>query len=75
MKLSEKAIVELQDIYKNQTGETLSETEADLMGIRLLSLFNLVYRPIRDDKNSHANANDLGEYQCGQADTQLKIVE
>jgi len=46
MQLSKQAIQELQEIYREERGETLSETEAQEMGQRLLALFQLLACPL-----------------------------
>ncbi len=47
MKLSQKAIVEFQTIYKQEYGIELSEAEALEKAIKLLRLFKVVYKPIK----------------------------
>jgi hypothetical protein len=46
MRLSEKAIKELKEIYYRQYGKPISDEEAQEMGQRLISLFKVIYRPI-----------------------------
>jgi hypothetical protein len=46
MQLSKKAIQELQQIYQEEYGETLTDAEAQEMGQRLLALFRLLARPL-----------------------------
>ncbi len=45
-KLSREAIEEFKQIYKKECGETISDSEALEMGLRVLRLFEIVYRPI-----------------------------
>jgi len=44
--LSKQAIVEYQQIYKEVYGEKISYKEALRQGLRLLSLFKAIYKPI-----------------------------
>lgn len=46
MKLSTEAIRSFQKIYKKEFGEAISETDANEMGLRLLNVFKIVYKPI-----------------------------
>lgn len=45
-KLSREAIEEFKQIYKEECGKTISDAEALEMGLKLLRLFEIVYRPI-----------------------------
>jgi len=49
-KLSNKAIFEFQEIYKKQYGRTLDQQEATDLGIRLLNLFKVIYKPIPNNE-------------------------
>lgn len=52
MKLSQDAIEELKNIYQEEYNKPLSDAEALEMGLRLLRLFEIIYRPIpRDHQN------------------------
>jgi hypothetical protein len=46
MQLSTQAIQELQQIYREECGATLTDAEAQDMGQRLLALFQLLARPL-----------------------------
>ncbi|TKJ35665.1 MAG: hypothetical protein CEE38_13710 [Planctomycetes bacterium B3_Pla] len=46
MRLSKEAIREFKDIYYKEFKEKISDKEAQEMGANLLSLFEIVYRPI-----------------------------
>ena len=46
MRLSQQAIEELKKIHREKSGETLSDAEVEEMGLRLLRLFKIIYRPI-----------------------------
>ncbi|MDD8019897.1 MAG: hypothetical protein PHU81_01745 [Acidobacteriota bacterium] len=46
MRLSEKAIKDLKEIYFKEYGKTISDEEAQDLGERLISLFKIIYRPI-----------------------------
>jgi hypothetical protein len=45
--LSNRAVTEYQQIYKQEFGEEISSEEAKEQGIRLLRLFNIIYKPIK----------------------------
>lgn len=47
MKLSKEAVEEFQQIYKKEFGKEISYAEAEDMGIRLINLFEVIYRPIK----------------------------
>lgn len=51
MKLSKKAIKEFQKIYKEETGETISNQKALELGTNLINLFKVIYRPIPNNKS------------------------
>ena len=46
MGLSEKAIKEFKEIYRRELGEEISDEKAQELGQDLISLFNIIYRPI-----------------------------
>jgi hypothetical protein len=46
MRLNQNAIDEFRAIYKKQFGEEISEDDAQEMGLRLLKLFQIIYRPL-----------------------------
>lgn len=46
MKLSQQAIKDFQEAYLKDFGERISEVEAEEMGIELLNLFEIIYKPI-----------------------------
>ena len=46
MQLSKQAIHELQAIYRAEYGATLTDAEAQDLGQRLLTLFQLLARPL-----------------------------
>ena len=46
MNLPKEAIIELQAIYKRQTGKTLTDAEAQVMAANLFRLFFAIYEPI-----------------------------
>jgi hypothetical protein len=46
MRLSEKAIKELKEIYQAEYGKDISDEEAQEIGQRLISLFRIICRPI-----------------------------
>lgn len=46
MKLSKKALSEFKAIYLEEFGVSLSEVEANKLGVELLELFRIIYRPI-----------------------------
>lgn len=50
MQLSQRAIDELKEIYKRKCSKELSNQEAWEMGLDLINLFKVIYRPIPKDK-------------------------
>ena len=58
MGLSKEAIDELKKIHKEKSGETLSDAEVEEMGLRLLRLFKIIYRPIPEDAQSSENTKN-----------------
>lgn len=46
MKLSKQAIRDFQKIYKDEYGQIISATKANQLGINLLNLIKIIYRPI-----------------------------
>lgn len=46
MQLSKTAIKEFKKIYISEFGETISDSKANELGLKLLELFRLVYRPL-----------------------------
>ncbi len=45
--ISEKALAEFKKIFKEEKGTELSDEEAMEEAVALLTLFNVVYRPIK----------------------------
>lgn len=45
--ISKQAIKEYKEIYKKEFGKAISDQEATEQAINLLSLMNVVYRPIK----------------------------
>lgn len=60
MQLSREAIDELKKIYQEEYGEVLSDAEALEMGQRLLSLFQILYRP--PPPTSHDSSSDTSSF-------------
>jgi hypothetical protein len=46
MRIDPKHIKELQEILKKEYGKEMSEKEAAAIGQRLVSLYQLIYRPL-----------------------------
>lgn len=46
LKLSKKALEEFKAIYLAEFGVALNDTEANKLGVELLELFRIIYRPI-----------------------------
>ena len=44
--LSKKAIEEYKAIYKKEFGKDITDAEAEEQGMRLLRLFQIIYKPI-----------------------------
>jgi len=51
MQLSKEAIEEFQKIYKKEFGKEISYKEAYEKGMRLITLMEIVYRPIKKSKD------------------------
>lgn len=51
MKISSQAIEELKAIYQEEFGERLSDQEAQEIGTRLLTLFQVIYRPLPSESS------------------------
>jgi hypothetical protein len=49
--LEQKDLDELKALYKKEFGEDISDDEAFEMGLRLLSLFSVIARPVPKDKD------------------------
>lgn len=49
MTLSEEAVRSFGEIYFEQFGEKLSDSEADEKAVKLLRLFKLIYRPVPEN--------------------------
>ena len=45
--ISNHAILEYQEIYKKEFGEEISLVEAKEQGMKLLRLFDIIFRPIK----------------------------
>lgn len=45
--ISNQAILEYRQIYKKEFGEEISLEEAAEQGMKLLKLFEIIYRPIK----------------------------
>lgn len=54
-KLSREAIEEFKQIYREECGATISDAKALEMGLRVLRLFEVIYRPI---PINHYNSKD-----------------
>ncbi len=52
MKLSQEAIEEFKAIYKEEFGVLLTNAEAEEMGLRVLSLFQIISAPLPSEKDS-----------------------
>lgn len=46
MQISQETIEEFKKIYQEEFGETISDAEALEMSQRLISLFEIIYRPL-----------------------------
>mgnify|MGYP001580821903 CR=1 FL=1 len=58
--ISEKALKEFKQIWKEDFGEEISDEKATELGINLLTLFDHIYRPVKkswleEDKKQHSN--------------------
>ena len=50
MRLDDKAIEELKQIYKEENGKELSDSDALEMGTRLLGLFHIILKPLSKEE-------------------------
>jgi hypothetical protein len=57
MKLPPQAIEELKAIYDQEFGTSLSDQEAGEMARRLLSLFQVIYRPLPGEDASNPSSD------------------
>lgn len=60
MKLSAQAVKEFQRIFEDEHGQAIDAVEANRLGINLLNLMKVIYRPIPikqdgDQKNGKQN--------------------
>ena len=58
MRLSAKAIKEFKEIWKDEFNEELSDAEAEEHGIRLLSLFSILSRPLPSSQSNSQSVNE-----------------
>ena len=69
--ISDKALQEFKKIWKEEIGEDISDEKAMEEGTSLLTLFNVIYRPVKkewlkklDDKDNAVNkADEKEKYQ------------
>jgi len=54
MGLSKEATKEFKDIYYQEFGEKISDQQAQEMGANLISLFEIIYRPVPEAKEQNA---------------------
>jgi len=57
MQLSQKAIEEYKEIYKMEFGEEITDQEAYEQASNLLRLFQVIYRPLPEKKESDSKKN------------------
>ena len=60
MPLTQKAIDELKEIYKEEFKVDLPDKEAWEMGHRILGLFDIVLRPLTEDNKNSQNPENSG---------------
>jgi hypothetical protein len=58
MRLSQKAIKDLKEIYFREYGKAISDEEAQEIGQRLISLFKIIYRPIPEKDRPFKSKGD-----------------
>lgn len=51
--LSFEAISEFKKIYEQEFGEKISDAEAQMLGNQLLNLFEVIYRPLKEDRKDY----------------------
>jgi hypothetical protein len=56
--LSREALDEFKRIYQAEFGETLTDAEAQEMGLRVLRVFDLLSRPLPEDETECLRASD-----------------
>ncbi len=49
--LSERAILEFQQLYRKKFGEDIAFNKAKEEALKLLKLFQLIFKPINHEKN------------------------
>lgn len=60
MKLTQQAIKDFQKAYEEDFGEKISEAKAEEMGIELIELFRIIYRPIPNEENRQKTVDPDG---------------
>jgi len=70
MRLPQKAIEDFKKIYKKEYGEDISDSEAEQMAFRFLSLFALIYRPLPPDIPNFQNKKSPAHSRAD-----LKVVD
>jgi len=58
MQLSNRAIKEFQNIYKNEFNEEINEATARERAGRLLNLIRVIYQPIKDKNYENSKFSD-----------------
>lgn len=53
--LSPEALLELQQIHDRETGTRLTREEASDFGMKLLRMYNVIYKPTPKDKDINKN--------------------
>jgi hypothetical protein len=53
--LSNQAIAEFKQVWKEQFGDDISDERADLEGTKLVQFMKLIYKPIPKDKHKKYN--------------------
>lgn len=58
MKLSHQAIKDFRKAYQADFGEDITDAEAEEIGIRLLTLLKIIYKPIPTNEKDHQTSDN-----------------
>jgi hypothetical protein len=59
MEISQEAKTELKQVYLKQTGDLLTDQEAEAMAQDLFYLFEVIYRPLPRSVSKKSGANSI----------------
>ena len=55
--LSQQAITDFKEIWKQENGESISDDLAIAEALKLLTIFDAIYRPIKNSRSEDVSAN------------------